>query len=259
MLKDPRPADWLSVFIKRFIYSQLAVFDGLKTVLGLHKPTLTFSILADPSSIYINYVIKPERLAEFTEYINMAEGLELTPVACLEGEEPVYLLTLNIYEVSGLVSGPRAEWSTYIADQSGVPRYLVLEAQADKGSMDPVNIVTRAGQVSHSRTGDDLISEVLALDGQRYRSRIRLDEAHPTVKTAAQWIAANDYIFWRNGVCDRAWYNAQMFDAEVRAIPSADVELVDQTHWARFVDPEPRHVLQFTGSLDLMVSPWYNV
>ena len=35
MLKDPRPADWLSVFIKRFIYSQLAVFDGLKTVLGL--------------------------------------------------------------------------------------------------------------------------------------------------------------------------------------------------------------------------------
>jgi len=104
-----------------------------------------------------------------------------------------------------------------------------------------------------------LTSEVIALDKQPFRSQIRLDDAHPVVRTAAQWIAANDYIYWRNGVCDRAWYNAQMFDATVRAIPPEDVELDDQTHWTRFIDPQPLHVLQFTGSLDLMVSPWYNV
>jgi hypothetical protein len=259
MLKDPRPADWLSVFIKRFIYSQLAVLDGLKTVVGRHKPTLTFSVLADPPSLYLNYEIKRDCLAEFTQYINLAEGLSLTPVACLEGEEPRYLLTLNIYEVSGLVSGPRAEWSTYIADEAGHPRYLVLEAQADKGSMDPVNIVTRAGQVTHSRIGDRVESSVIALDKQPFRSRIRLDDAHPVVRTEPAWIAANDYIYWRNGVYDRAWYNAQLFNARVRAIPAADVELDDQTHWTRFIDTNPRHVLHFDGAMDLMVSPWYNV
>ena len=259
MLKDARPTDWLLVFIKRFIYSQLAVLDGLKTVLGLHKPTLTFSVLADPPSIYINYEIKAECFTEFVEYINLAEGLSLMPVACLEGEQPKYLLTLNIYEVSGLVSGPRAEWSTYISDKDGCPRYLVLEAEADKGSMDPVNIVTRAGQVSHGRSGDLVESEVIALDKNAFRSRIRLDDSHPVVRAAPEWIAANDYIYWRNGVCDRAWYNAQMFDATVRAIPPADAELEDHTHWAQFIDARPLHVLQFEGSLDLMVSPWYNV
>ena len=34
-------------------------------------------------------------------------------------DEPEYLLTLNVYRVSGITNGLRAEWSTYIADPDG--------------------------------------------------------------------------------------------------------------------------------------------
>ncbi len=259
MLNTPRPPDWFARSIKRLMYGQLSVLDGLRTLVGKHDPALSFSILADPPSIYFNFEIPEARLQSFTDYINLSEGLTLAPIVCLEGDSPAFYLTLNIYEVSGLVSGPRAEWSTYIADPEGLPRYLVLEAQAAKGSMDPVNLVTRAGSVMHRREGDLLQSEVVALDGNVFSSQLDCGASCPTVRPAAQWIAANDYIYWRNGVCDRVWYNASLFDATVQLLPKSACQIYDHTHWRAFVGSQPRHVLQFEGGLDLMVSPWYNV
>ena len=259
MLENPRPASWVATFIKRFIYSQLAVLDGFMIAIGRRKPKLEFSILGDPSSVYINFTVRPDMADEFAAYINLAEGLTLTPIACVEGEEAVLTLTLNIYEVSGLVSGARAEWSTYITDPEGCPRYLVLEAQSNKGSMDPVNLVTRAGKVEHACLGSSLDSEITALDGKTFISKLHLDDAQPAVRAQPEWIAANDKIYWRNGVYDRAWYNGDMFNATIRSIPPRDANIHDETHWSRFVEPDPRHVLRYEGEMVLVVSPWYNV
>ena len=81
----------------------------------------------------------------------------------------------------------------------------------------------------------------------------------PLVGPASEWIEANDYIYWRNGICDRTYYDASLFNARVHSVPPEDVTIGDNTHWARFVEPRPRHVLRFDGALEFMISPWFNV
>lgn len=259
MLTNTNPSRKGLRFLKRVMYSQLALRDAVMILFGKQRPSLTFKVLAEPSSVYINFLVNEDRAQEFASYINLADGFSPTPISCLAGEEPALLLTLNIYEVSGIVRGTRAEWSTYIADGDGVPRYMVLEARAGEGSLDPVNFFTRADRVEHVMADGSIKSTVESADGGLFSSTLRLNDQHPKAELAAEWIAANDYIYWRNGVCDRSWYDASVFDATVHIIPPDDVSISDTTHWARFVQPQPRHVLQYDGELDLVLSPWFNI
>lgn len=245
--------------LKRILYSQLALRDAFLILIGRQRPNLSFRVLADPCSIYINFPVRQEMVQEFTDYINLAGALSLAPIRCLADEEPALFLTLNIYEVTGLVHGPRAEWSTYIADSDGIPRYMVLEARAAAGSMDPVNLFTRPDRVEHQVTDGRLVSTVASEGGALFSSDVRLDEGHPIVEPAREWIEANDYIYWRNGICDRTWYDASVFNARVRSVPPRDIAIRDETPWARFVEPQPRHVLRYDGALEFMISPWFNI
>lgn len=259
MLEETNPSRKRLRFLKRFMYSQLALRDAVMILFGKYQPSLTFTVSAEPRSVYINFVIKHDMAQEFVSYINLSDGFSPVPIRCLAGEDPELLLTLNIYEVSGVVSGARAEWSTYIADSQGIPRYMVLEARAGKGSLDPVNFFTRADRVEHVMVDGIIKSTVASVDGGLFSSTLQLNDKHPVAEVANEWIAANDYIYWRNGVCDRSWYNASLFDAQVHIIPPGDFSISDETHWARFVQPQPRHILQYEGELDLVLSPWFNI
>jgi len=241
------------------MYAQLSILDGVMILLGKKNPKLSFTILGDPNSVYINFEIKPSALDAFNKIIELPEELELVPVRVLADEQAAYLLTLNIYEVSGLVSGARAEWSTYVDDGDGKPRYMILEAQSSSGSMDPVNIVTRSGKVEHYREGATLSSEVAASDGSRFRSSVRLSEKHSPATLATEWVAANDRIYWRNGVFDRAWYDGSLFDSSALKVGRGDIEIEDGTQWAQYIKRTPRHVLRYEAPLEMVLSPWFNV
>ena len=142
----------LRVATKRFVYSQLYLRESLFILIGKSKPIVRFTVEASPPSLYFNFAILPGRLDELARQLDLPHPL--APIRCLEREEPFYCLTLNIYRVSGLANGIRAEWSLYVRGPDGVPRYLVVEAVADAGSMDPVAIISRAGQISHEQTAD---------------------------------------------------------------------------------------------------------
>lgn len=259
MLADTNPSRSGRRLLKRILYSQLALRDAFLILIGRQRPNLAFKVLADPCSIYINFPVRKEMAQEFADYINLAGELSPAPIRCLADEEPALFLTLNIYEVTGLVHGPRAEWSTYITDSDGIPRYMVLEARAAAGSMDPVNLFTRPDRVEHQVTDGRLVSTVASEGGALFSSDVRLDEGHPIVEPATEWIEANDYIYWRNGICDRTWYDASVFNARVRSVPPRDIAIRDETPWARFVEPQPRHVLRYDGALEFMISPWFNI
>ena len=259
MLADTNPSRKGLRFLKRVMYSQMALRDAVLILFGKQRPFLSFKVLAEPCSVYINFTIKPDMAQEFASYINLAEGLFPVPIRCLKGEDPALLLTLNIYEVIGFVNVLTDPWSTYISDRDGIARYMVLEARASGGSLDPVNFFTRADRVEHAMINGSIQSTVASNDRGLFSSSLRLDKNHPTAEPAAEWIAANDYIYWRNGVCDRSWYDASLFDATVYNIPPEDVAISDHTHWARFVQAQPRHVLQYDGELDLVLSPWFNL
>jgi len=258
-LPDTSPARTGRRLLKRLLYAQVAMRDAFMILLGRERPNLHFKVLADPPSLYFNFRLRKGMAREFADYVNLAEGFSLAPVRCLVDDEPALLLTLNIYEVSGLVHGPRAEWSTYIADAEGKPRYMVLEARAAAGSMDPVNLFTRPDRVEHELSAGRLVSTVGSQEGNLFESVLGLDKANPLVTPASEWIEANDYIYWRNGVCDRTYYDAGLFNAKVHSISPADVSISDNTHWARFIEPRPRQVLWFDGALEFMISPWFNV
>jgi hypothetical protein len=92
-------------------------------------------------------------------------------------------------------------------------------------------------------------------------SAIRLPavaDRHPVTPTR-EWVAANDFIYWLNGVNDRTFHNSTSYRAPLISVDLADVTLQDDTEWAPFVDPVPGHVLVYLDKLQFMIGPWWNV
>lgn len=247
----------LRTAVKRFIYSQLYLREALLIFFGRSKPFVRFKVEAEPPSVYFNFAIRPEHESSLAQELGLP--FPLAPIRCLEGEEPFHCLTLNVYRVSGLANGIRAEWSFYVRDASGTPRYLIAEARANAGSMDPIQIISRKCAVSHAQDGEWLASDVTSEDGSRFRARIRRRPDAPAVRAAPAWIEANDYIYWLNGVCDRTFYDSGLANARATRLDPADVKVEDLSSWGRFIEPEPRHVIVFEGEIEFAMSPWWNI
>jgi hypothetical protein len=246
--------------IKRFIYSQLSLRESLMIFFRKSAPLVLFNVENDPPSIYINFRVRPDRVGPLTKALDLPDGLALTPIRFLDGEEPFYAITLNAYRVSGLVNGVRAEWSAYVRDAEGVPRYLVVEAQSDVGSMDPVHIVTRAGDMEHALEGDRLRTRI-ACENQGelvFDARLPAPADRETLRAAPEWIEANDFIYWRNGICDRTFYDAALANAPLWRVPLASLRIQDASFWSGFVDPEPAHAVLLSKRVQFAMSPWWN-
>ncbi len=245
------------VALKRFLYSQLYQRDSFRLIFGRAKPLLHFKVEATPPSVYFNFEITPERAKSLQQ--ELALPFPLAPIRCLDGEDPFHCLTLNIYRVSGLATGIRAEWSVYIEDPEGKPRYLVVEAQSDNPSLDSVNLFTRGGDVNHCRNGESLDSVVQATDGGRFASSCRDPGNGAMVRAAPEWIEANDYIYWLNGICDRTFYDSGLANAKTRLVEPSNVQIQDSTRWSSLVFPEPKHVVIFENAIEFAISPWWNL
>jgi hypothetical protein len=247
----------LRVFTKRFLYSQLALRDSLMILFGRGKPLVQFKVEASPPSAYYNFEIRADQLEAFERELDLP--YPVTPLRCLEGEEPFYCLTLNMYLVSGLARGIRAEWSTYIRDAHGVTRYMVVEARGSHGAIDPDRMITRGEHCTHEVSGNRLVGEVDAEAGGRFRIEIdALDGGRP-VKADPEWIEANDYIYWRSGICDRTFYDSGLAKARARLLDNANAKIQDSTSWAKFIDPNPKHVIVFEDAIEFAMSPWWNL
>ena len=72
-------------------------------------------------------------------------------------------------------------------------------------------------------------------------------------------MAANDYIYWRNGICDRAFYDAGLAQPRALLLPGAVATIDDQTHWAQFLEPQPKHIIHFQNAIDFVIQPWANL
>lgn len=247
----------IRVAVKRFLYSQLYQRDSFRLMFGRTKPLVHFKVEATPPSVYFNFEIDPAQVASLRAALDLP--FPLMPIRCLDDDDAFHCLTLNIYRVSGLANGIRAEWSVYIEDLEGKPRYLVVEAQADAPSLDSVNLLTRRGDVTHVQTGDTLDSSVVAADGGRFASTCRALESGPRVRVAPEWIEANDYIYWLNGICDRTFYDSGLANPRTRRVEPPNVTFEDTTRWGAMVCREPKHVVVFENAIDFAMSPWWNL
>ena len=94
--------------------------------------------------------------------------------------------------------------------------------------------------------------------GAAYEAKVTLGGATPA-RSHPDWVSANDFIYWRNGVCDRTFYDAGMADAAQVAVDPAAFAVTDDTEWATFTEPAPWRVLVVNSAMELVVSPWNNI
>ena len=246
--------------LKRLMYSQFSVLEFFTILAGKTQPRVPFTVKAQPSSVYFNFEILPSKLKAFENYVNLPEGFSLCPMRCLATERKGrYLLTLNTYEVTGISEGLRAEWSSYVLDEHGTPRYMVLEAESARFSMDPVDIVTRRSRVEHAADEDLIDTLVGSQDGKLFQASVRVSDADNDVQLHREWIEANDYIYWRNGICDRVFYDSGLANPHARIVPSAQAEISNNTHWAPFIKKMPVHIVQIANAIEFVIEPWSNV
>lgn len=246
--------------MKKFLYSQLALRQGLFIVLGKEQPLVRFTVESDPPSVYVVYRVRDDRVADLPRIFGIADGFESTPIRCIAGETPQHYFALNFYRVSGIARGLRAEWSIFVGDAAGVPRYMVVDACSKEFSIDPIHLNTRRGPVEHRRDGNSIVATI-GDAARSYSCTIDLGagDTSPFVRTDPQWSNANDFIYWTNGICDRTFYDAGMHDARVRRVDPTACTFDDRTPWAELVDPVPAHVLVFEDAIELAMSPWENL
>ena len=177
-----------------------------------------------------------------------------------------------MYRVSGLTTGLRAEWSTYVDGGDGTPRFMIIRARAAEGSLDPIGPLAPAEAFLHSLDPDGTIRTAMnttvlqngvpvVTPDNLFNSAITLPDPgdRQYVVPTREWVTANDFIFWRNGVNDRIFHNSTSHSAPMISVDLADVTLDDDSEWAPFLDPVPGHVLVYLDKIQFMISPWWNV
>lgn len=244
--------------LRRFLYAQMAMRSAVMIAIGREAPLVRFTVENDPPSVYLVFRIRESERERLLADLALPAGTKLAPIRCLAGDDPEYLLTLNVYRVSGITNGRRAEWSTYVEDERGIPRYLIVDARASGRSMDPIDIITPASRVDHRRVGDE-VSTIVGPHGSAFEASFTIPADAETVVSDHQWTTSNDTIYWRNGVHDRTFYDAGLADPDQIAIDPAVVKIDDQSPWAGYLEPTPLRVLVFRQAIEFVVSPWANI
>lgn len=245
------------VALKRFMYAQLALRSAVMIALGREQPLVSFTVEEDPPSVYLVFEVRADVVDSLISRLGLPPGMEPAPLRCLADDEPRYLLALNVYRVSGITNGRRAEWSVFVAEPDGTPRYMVIDARSSSRSMDPVDLFTKASRVDHRREGDTIAMTVGGA-GRAFEATIDVSGSTPATN-APEWVSANDRIYWGNGICDRTFYDSGLAAPQLRSVPVDAVEISDQSPWADLVEPEPVAVLLFDEAIEFVVSPWENV
>jgi hypothetical protein len=190
--------------------------------------------------------------------LGIPSQFSLSPIKCLDTDEPAYLLTLNAYRVSGLANGIRAEWSVFVRDSENTPRYMIVDARSSKRSVDPVSIITPRTVVIHEKNGGEIHTQIG--EGENtFRSKITLPHLPSPVTASADWVSANDYIYWLNGVCDRTFYDAGLANASQHRINNENCVINDGSFWNKIVEPDPVHILILDNPIEFAISPWENI
>ncbi|MFM7509196.1 MAG: hypothetical protein ACKO5A_06565 [Actinomycetota bacterium] len=258
--------------LKRSHFGALAQEESARIGAGLAQPLAEFSVVDSPPSIFVNWTVPDAQAAAFEAVAPLPPGFTLAKVRIIESDPvPRYWLSLNVYRVSGLTTGLRAEWSTYVDDGDGVPRFMILKARAAEGSLDPIGPLALPEPFEHSVVGSTIqtsMKDTVLQNGvpvltpdNLFTSTIALPA--PADRVAAvptrEWVTANDFIFWRNGVNDRIFHNSSSHSAPLISVDPAAVTLDDHSPWAPFLDPAPAHVLVYLDAIDFVISPWWNV
>lgn len=229
-----------------------------------------------PGSVFIRWAFRDQAAIEAFEAEVLPDGFTLAPTRFLETDDPdgEYFLTLNLYNSGGgsIVNGARAEWDVFVnpppgADPDGGtrPRFMIVDALAQAASADPLNLVTPPEPLSHAFDGDEVVSTVARSEDGKEVPVFSSSFATPDPEEAEvarftrEMAISNDYIYWPNGVYDRAVYNASTFNHDAYLVEPGTISVDDRSRWAQYLDPAVKDAVYYVNTLEYVASPMANL
>jgi hypothetical protein len=206
----------------------------------------------------MNFEVIPAQREAFEAAIPLPFGFELAPIETIAGTTARYFVSLNVYETVGIASGLRAEWSAYVTTlDDPTPRYMIIEAQSDAASLDPVDEFTDPAPVFVYDVVSDAVTIDVQAPGTSFQASFPLPASPNLLDTSLEWAEANNIIYWRNGVADKIYYNGLIYDVPVGEVPLASVSMTDGTAWAPYL--QLHEVVYYQNQLEFIASPWNNL
>jgi hypothetical protein len=251
--------------LKRYMYAVFGIANSVQILRDKELPVINFQIEKDPPSIFVNYRIKPDKLDAFKKALNLPKHVKFLPVSTLEGGKSEYLLSLNAYRVSGsILNQKRAEWSVYIDRGDGKPSFLIIDAYSDKLALDSKNLFTKPSDFTYTDEQDSNKQLDMSIRTDNEGSYSFQYPKDPLAESSEylpdrNWMAANDYVFWLDGVCDMAFMNGKAFNNPIKKLPLEMCKSNYNLKWKEFIEENPIEVLALTEVTPMLVSPWANL
>jgi hypothetical protein len=270
---------------KRKRFGGLASLLAEKVKKGVQEPVFEFSTESDVPSLYINFRVPKSRRTALAKAIPLPPGFELAKVRFIENtlrygnnrhplghrrsKRPEYMISLNIYHAAGVAAGYRGEWATFVKRtdiDDDTPRYMILEAMSSASSLDPVTALIDPknprrppASVFDYNVVNNIANISIVDSGSSFKAAIPLPESSTAFKAkpTLNWVEAKDYTYWKNGICDRYFYNASLGNADLTIVHP--VTVVNSTQWSKFVAPVPFQILSIPEKLEFMILPWNNL
>lgn len=275
-------------------YGIADLYQALAVYAGAERAKLFFALKPEPKTIFINFEIPEDRVEAFKQAF-LPASFELAKIRFFPEQcEPVYALSLNVYESTGQnLDSFRAEWSTYVinpAEANPQPRFIVLEAQSTAGGLDPVIALERYRRWQQDNPGQafnfldpanllQLIEEAnedftYSLDSDN-GIRIQLSDneedilvdvaiAYPeqsdilTTRPLVTWMEANDRVYWQE-VADILKYDSKVMFAELLVFEAQPGDTIVDSSFEGYVNPEPLPIILWNGPQNIALEPWGNL
>jgi hypothetical protein len=269
------------------IFALMSFYDALGVMQG-KVPLLSFKTAVNPKPLFVNYKISNKKVKAF-EAAFLPAGFKLSKIKLVkEQKKPEYALSLNIYKLEGNspeTSGYRAEWSTYVKkDGDSNPRFLILKAYSTAPGLDPVyasahydpshfmSIFSPPAVVEYTSDNGALAVTVGTLNAECMMdpSSCFMEEllayamiqipadAIPASPTKA-WMAANDFMFWGNGVADLGFFDSTVNDAELLVFTPTESDVLIDSNFSEFVDAKPMSIILFGSGQNFALKAWGNI
>ena len=251
----------MKIPILKFIQSGL--LTGMPSLIynPYTKTPLNIPLTVSEGSIYLNFRLTAQYSDYLQKYINKYdEKLCVVPVCLLSNEESSKYLSVNVYNCSspaflnGNKETLRCELNTYVQDkESGKYGTLILDYLSTDLSMDPVNLFKfppsrRDGVVKYEILYDDQCNphdphrdfyqtKKLCIDCSSKKDKIKLSLRlcvnklnEVKISTSEELVKFSDYIYYKNGIYDKLYYDDTLVNAHLKSPSSRDGISVANCH-----------------------------
>jgi hypothetical protein len=176
-----------------------------------------------PYSTYINFKLQNDQISVLQKYIkNYTDDLELYPIKIFPIDNPSYFLSINIYNCSSPLfrnndkEVTRCEINTYVKDKNNNYGTLILDYCSNSLSLDPVDLF-KIKQNVNFHYNNSLLNYYVSNEKIKFSMNFDyMKTDNYTQEISEDLIQFTDNIFYKNGICDKLYYDSSIIKPTIK-------------------------------------------